>query len=164
MTSVNGAQAKAATPLRPARGGVRAIAPHEAAIAGCVLLAALIAVFWVFTKQQVLQAFEQPADWGHTLFVPFMSGYFAWLKRDEILAKPFKANWFGLPIVVLGVAAYVAATFGPSWFVLHHNARGIAIGVTLFGLALQILGWRATRGLEVICADAWRWQRSGGRY
>lgn len=26
------------------------------------------------------------------------------------------------------------------------------------------LGWRATRDLEAICADAWRWQQSGGRY
>jgi exosortase len=112
-----------------------------------VLLAALIAVFWVFVKQQVLQAFEQPADWGHTLLVPFMSAYFAYLKKDEILAQPFKANWYGLPIVVFGVAAYVASTFGPSWFVLHHNARGLSIGITLFGLSLQILGWKATKYL-----------------
>jgi UDP-glucose 4-epimerase len=24
--------------------------------------------------------------------------------------------------------------------------------------ALQELGWRAERGLEAMCADAWRWQ------
>ncbi len=26
------------------------------------------------------------------------------------------------------------------------------------------LGWRARRDLEAICADAWRWQKNGGRY
>jgi len=26
------------------------------------------------------------------------------------------------------------------------------------------LGWRATRGLDAICADAWRWQAGGGKY
>lgn len=26
------------------------------------------------------------------------------------------------------------------------------------------LRWRATRGLDAICADAWRWQQNGGRY
>jgi exosortase len=76
-----------------------------------------------------------------------MSGYFAYLKKDEILAKPFKANWMGLPIVVFGVAAYVASTFGPSWFVLHHNARGVSIGITLGGLSLLVLGWNATKYL-----------------
>jgi UDP-glucose 4-epimerase len=30
--------------------------------------------------------------------------------------------------------------------------------------AHEALGWRATRGLDAICADAWRWQQSGGRY
>ena len=24
--------------------------------------------------------------------------------------------------------------------------------------------WRATRDIDVICADAWRWQQNGGRY
>ena len=30
--------------------------------------------------------------------------------------------------------------------------------------ASRVLGWRATRDLDAICADAWRWQTSGGRY
>jgi exosortase len=124
---------------------VVSLTPAQVAVAGAVLLAALVAVFWIFVKSQVLHALAEPADWGHTLVVPFISGYFLWLRRDELVAKPFTPNWLGAPIVALGVAAYVAATFGPSWFVLHHNARGLAIGVTLFGLALQILGWRATK-------------------
>ena len=28
----------------------------------------------------------------------------------------------------------------------------------------KLLGWRATRELDAICADAWRWQKNGGRY
>jgi exosortase len=112
---------------------------------GLGLLAALVAVFWVFVEGQFRMALEAPADWGHTLIVPFISGYFVYLRKDELLEKPFTANWLGLPIVVLGVAFYVASTFGPSWFVLHHNARGLSIGITLLGLSLQLLGWRATR-------------------
>lgn len=112
---------------------------------GLGLLAALVAVFWVFVEGQFRMALEAPADWGHTLIVPFISGYFVYLRKDELLAKPFTANWLGLPIVIFGVAFYVASTFGPSWFVLHHNARGLSIGITLFGLSLQLLGWRATR-------------------
>lgn len=30
--------------------------------------------------------------------------------------------------------------------------------------AEKLLGWKATRGLDAICADAWRWQKNGGRY
>lgn len=30
--------------------------------------------------------------------------------------------------------------------------------------AAALLGWRPTRDLDAICADAWRWQKNGGRY
>jgi UDP-glucose 4-epimerase len=30
--------------------------------------------------------------------------------------------------------------------------------------ARALLQWRATRGLDAICADAWRWQSAGGKY
>jgi UDP-glucose 4-epimerase len=30
--------------------------------------------------------------------------------------------------------------------------------------AQRTLGWRATRDLDVICEDAWRWQQGGGRF
>jgi UDP-glucose 4-epimerase len=30
--------------------------------------------------------------------------------------------------------------------------------------AEKLLGWRTKRGLDAICADAWRWQKNGGRY
>jgi UDP-glucose 4-epimerase len=29
--------------------------------------------------------------------------------------------------------------------------------------AHDTFGWRATRSLDAICADAWKWQKSGGR-
>ena len=32
------------------------------------------------------------------------------------------------------------------------------------GRAEKLLQWRATRDLKTICADAWRWQKNGGRY
>jgi len=32
------------------------------------------------------------------------------------------------------------------------------------GQAQKLLQWTATRELEAICADAWRWQKNGGRY
>jgi len=27
-------------------------------------------------------------------------------------------------------------------------------------LAFRLMGWRAQRGVEAMCADAWRWQKS----
>ena len=143
MTSSGGAPSIAMA--RPTGPRTVRLSTVQLVLLGLGLLAALVAVFWVFVEGQFRMALEAPADWGHTLIVPFISGYFVYLRKDELLAKPFTANWLGLPVVVLGVAFYVASTFGPSWFVLHHNARGLSIGITLLGLSLQLLGWRETR-------------------
>lgn len=127
------------------RASVLAATPPQIVVAGVLLAAAYVAVFWVFVKTQVKWAFDEPADWGHTLLVPAISGYFVYARRHDLLAAPAKANWWGAPVVVVGVALYVATTFGPPSFVLHHNARGISIGITLLGTVLLLLGGRMTK-------------------
>ena len=134
--------------INTARAGVstaETITFNRLVFAGALLLAVMVCVFWEFARVQVKWALDEPADWGHTLIIPFISGYFVWMRRVEINAHPLTPNWIGFPFVLVGVGAYIASTFGPSWFVLHHNARGAAMGVTLFGLALQICGWRVTK-------------------
>jgi exosortase len=135
----------------PSRPTAASSAPLVTLSSGQMVLAAalacvvLVAVYFKFFQTQVRWALLEPADWGHTLLVPFISGYFVWLRREDLLAQPFRANWLGFPIILVGIAAYVASAFGPSWFVVHHNAQGLSLGVTLFGMILQVCGWRATK-------------------
>ncbi len=121
------------------------LAPSRAllAVSAAVLLAILVATFWNFISAQVRYAIRSPADWGHTLIIPGIAASFVWMRRRELLAEPFRPAWLGLPILVVGVGLYILCTFGPSAFALHHNARGLSFGVSLFGLALLLLGWRA---------------------
>ena len=117
-----------------------------ACIAGGVLLAVLVAVFWEWFRGQVEFAIEFPSDWGHTLLIPFIAGWFVWLRRQEILATPLRPAWSGLAIVVLGLALYAIFIFGPA-ALYHHNTRGFAVGVTLFGMVLLVTGWGWMRWL-----------------
>ncbi len=150
MSAINNEQPQGLEPKMPsdaarARPSVVALAPPQLLGAGLLLLAAFVTVFWVFFSTQVKWALDEPADWGHTLFVPAISGYFIATRRQELLLAPAKACWLGIPLVLLGVGAYVATTFGPAWFVLHHNARGLSAGLTLIGLTLLVLGTRITK-------------------
>ena len=112
-------------------------------IPAAVVLGALLAwMFWDFLRRNVLWAIDQQADWGHTLVIPFIAGYFVYLCRDRLLARPFKTTWFGLVPIVLGVAWYVTCTLGPDT-IRHHNLQGAGVGLTLGGLALLFCGWRA---------------------
>ncbi|MDZ4754292.1 MAG: exosortase/archaeosortase family protein [Phycisphaerae bacterium] len=123
------------------------MSPKTTLIAGVVLGAVLIAVFWFFFYAQARSAYFHPSDWGHTLVIPFISGYFIWLKRHELLAEPFKPAWSGLLLMVVGLAIYFLGYLGPKSLLVHHNARGAGVGLTVIGLALLLFGWRAMRYL-----------------
>jgi hypothetical protein len=102
MTSDPGAQPPASAPgsgpgsvaggLAIPPASIIAASGTQLIAAGVVLLAAIVAVFWTFFATQVKWAFEEPSDWGHTLLVPGIAGYFVWLRREELLASPMKAN------------------------------------------------------------------------
>jgi len=132
----------------------RSTARHEAFAAGwrgpLIGAAALVAIlgwlFWDFVARQCRWAIEQQADWGHTIVVPFIAGYFVYLRRDRLLERPLVTNWFGLAVMIVGVGAYMTCTLGPLTL-RHHNLQSIGIIITLGGIALLFCGWRAMRWL-----------------
>lgn len=111
-----------------------------------VLLAVFCWTFWSFIYRQWLFAIDNQADWGHTLVIPFICGYFVYLSRDKLLAEPFKPAWSGLAPILVGLAIYTICTIGPQ-ALLHHNLHGIGVWTTLFGIVLLLFGYRAMKYL-----------------
>jgi UDP-glucose 4-epimerase len=57
------------------------------------------------------------------------------------------------------VKAFEQASSKPvPYTVMPRRAGDVAACYAEPGEALRLLGWRAERGLEAMCADAWRWQ------
>jgi exosortase len=126
--------------------GTLELTPAMLAGGGAVLLVIFVSVFWHFFFTQFRIAIGQPADWGHILVIPFVSAWFIWLRRDELMAKPFRPAWLGLGVVVFGVLWYSVALLGPSAF-QHGNIQGIGVAFTLAGLCLLLFGWRSAKYL-----------------
>jgi len=123
------------------------LAPAGGAIAGGVVVTLLfVAVFWDFFERQVRFAFEYPSDWGHTLVIPAIAGWFVWLRRQELARTGIRTVWLGFLPVVLGVAWYSVCVFGPQ-VLHHHNLRAAGVGLTLLGTVLLFCGWGALRWL-----------------
>ena len=121
--------------------GVISFSPRKAWGFFGVLGIVFLVVFWDFWKAQGLYAYTFPSDWGHTLLIPFITGWMIWLKRDALHAiEPFRPSWWGMPLVLFGLAFYLMALIGPSWFALHHNARALGVAVTIFGLTVLLFG------------------------
>ena len=122
------------------------VRPAAASLAAAIVLAVFIWLFWAFLERQFRFAVEQQADWGHTLVIPFIAGWFVWLNRARILEQPLRPSITGLVIMIGGVAWYSFTALGPV-FMRHHNLMGIGVGAVIFGLVLAFCGWRAMRYL-----------------
>jgi len=149
-SSINTLMAKATAEPVSARpsGGTMSVPPGMALAFGIALVAVFVGVFWFFFYAQVRTALRLPADWGHTLVIPFISGYLIWQKRDKLAAaQPFRPAWSGLALLAIGVAIYFVAYLGPNSFIIHHNARGFGVALGIFGIALLLFGWKAMRWL-----------------
>lgn len=141
-------------PIAPAGGG-RAAEPRPAAIvvpmrtaviAGGVLAAVFVAVFWNFFFKQARYAYTAPQDWGHTLIIPAISGYFIYLSREKLAAITMRPALLGFVPLFAGIALYMATTFGPP-ALQHHNLRGFGVGITVLGAMLLLCGYAAMRYL-----------------
>ncbi|MBL9140965.1 MAG: exosortase/archaeosortase family protein [Phycisphaerae bacterium] len=141
-------------PVAPAAGGRVAesqpsafvVSGQSAVIAGVVLALVFIGVFWNFFYTQVRYAYTAPQDWGHTLVIPAISAYFVYLSREKLAAMTFRPAMLGLVPLVLGLAVYMAANFGPP-ALQHHNVRGLGVGLALLGVLIYFFGWAALRYL-----------------
>jgi exosortase len=111
-------------------------------LGSAVVVALVLWVFWHFLAAQFRFAIRQQADWGHTLVIPFIAGYFVYINRHRLLTTPFRTTWIGLVPVVLGVAWYMLCWLGPPTL-RHHNLQGAGLTLTLFGLTLLFFGFRA---------------------
>lgn len=146
MSSLSGetrGEAIVAAERRPQDAGV----PEKIAelrgilLGGSILLATVVFVFWHFLAKQFLYAIRQQADWGHTLVIPLIAGYFVYLNRQRLLSTRFRTTWIALLPIVLGTALYVFCWLGPR-AVRHHNLQGAGLSLTLFGIVLLFCGFR----------------------
>ena len=113
------------------------------AIGGAIVLGLMLWLFWHFFARQFRIAIHHQADWGHTLVIPLIAGYFVFLNRHRLLATGFKTTWVGLIPMVLGTAWYMFCWLGPITL-RHHNLQGAGLSLTLFGIVLLFFGFRAT--------------------
>jgi exosortase len=101
-----------------------------------LLAAAFAGVFQHWLYVQNFQSSNHFADWGHAYFVPLVSLYILWQRREELAGTRARVFWPGALVMVAGIAAYVFFIAGYN----NHMIQGWSAIVTLFGLLLLMLG------------------------
>ena len=139
-----GDQSSVAVPAPALTMKIDAAQLRSIAIGTAIILGLLALLYWHFLSSQLRHAFRHQADWGHTLVIPFIAGYFVYLKRENLLAAPFKTTWIGLVPIILGSGWYMFCWLGPQ-AIRHHNLQAVGLAAALFGIVLLFCGFRAMK-------------------
>lgn len=113
------------------------VAPATIAIAA-MTAAAFFGLFFRWFVKQGEFSMAKLEDWGHAFFVPAIAGYLAWQRRRSLSSTTPRVFLPGILPVVLGIAVYLQYSYAP--IPGTHMIQGFAIVLTIFGIALTLLG------------------------
>lgn len=101
-----------------------------------VVLAALLFLYFPFLQTLV-------ADWGtnddysHGYFIPALTIYFIYTRRDQLRRTPIVPSNYGLAVIIVGLGQLILAKIGAEFFL-----QRTSLIVVLLGLVLFFYGWR----------------------
>jgi len=121
----------------PARGAGVAVMTPSGLAATVVLSLAFVGLFHHWFYIQNFISWNNSGDWGHAYFVPIVSLYLLWLKRDELARVEFRTFWPALIPFVLGIMCYLIFQVST---LNNHMVRGWSLILTLFGLVMLVGG------------------------
>jgi exosortase len=104
---------------------------------------AIFAGFYPMLERLVRQWIDD-GDMSHGFFVPLVSGYLVWTRKDEILAASNRRNYWGLAIMAVAAVQYVLGHLAAELFInrtsLILSLAGMAVFIGSWGL-LRILAF-----------------------
>jgi len=103
---------------------------------------ALLIVTYFPILKHLVEQWSNDADVGHGFFVPLVSGYIAWQRRDQLMALAWKPAWWGLALMVWGGLQAYIGLLGAELFL-----QRTAFLITLVGLLLVLGGTALIREL-----------------
>ena len=84
-------------------------------------------------------------EYSHGYMIPFVAAYLLWQHINQLPAVTDKGAWAGLIFLAIGLAAFVLGELSALYTVIQYGFL-----LSLFGLALAFLGWKAMRLIWVV--------------
>lgn len=125
-------------PQRP--GSVRSLLPPTPVLLAFGLPCLLL--FWVYfpVLSGLASSWQHDPRYSHGYCVPLFSAYLLWSRRASIAGVVPAANWWGLPVLLIGLALNAAGTYlYLDWF------NSLSLLPTFAGVILLLGGWPALR-------------------
>ncbi len=94
-------------------------------------LAALTVVVYFPVLRHLVSVWSSDDDMGHGFFVPLVAGYLVWQRRAPLMAMEWKPAWWGVAVLLLGVAESYVGTLGAEQFLQASSVLVTVVGILL---------------------------------
>jgi exosortase len=95
----------------------------------------LLAIGYAPVLRRLFWQWMNEPDFGHGFFVPLVSGYIIWQRRQELMSIRTSGSWWGLLLIVWGMLQLGVATLGAELFLAR-----TALLISLAGAILLMAG------------------------
>ncbi|HUI62659.1 MAG TPA: VPLPA-CTERM-specific exosortase XrtD [Steroidobacteraceae bacterium] len=107
-------------------------------VPGYALLALAVAAAAVLFSQAIGQLYaiwnDQP-EYSYGILIPFLSAFLIWRERHLLRGLPFTGSWYGLALILVGLALRLIGQLSTMHAVVHY-----AFLLVLYGLVLALTG------------------------
>jgi exosortase D (VPLPA-CTERM-specific) len=90
----------------------------------------------------LVEVWATDETYGHGFFVPVISLYLVWLRRSRLEEAALAGAWWGLPVLVAGLALYFVGEFATLYVAQH-----LSLWLVVVGLLLAAIGPAGVRAI-----------------
>lgn len=100
-----------------------------------LIVAGLLAYLYADSLAVLGRAWFEDDNYSHGPFIPLISLYLIWLRRESLVTVELRGAWWGIAIVALGLGGYVVGQFAAM-----HAVVQVSFWLVLVGFAACVVG------------------------
>jgi exosortase D (VPLPA-CTERM-specific) len=86
----------------------------------------------------MLDRWGRKEEYGYAYFLPFITAYLIWQRRDRLVETEFRPSWLGVAVVLMAGFLFFMGEIATTFTLVQY-----ALILTIVGLAYALLGWQA---------------------
>jgi exosortase D (VPLPA-CTERM-specific) len=87
---------------------------------------------------QMFEIWARKEEYGYAYFLPFITLYLIWQRRDKLAAEKFRPSWIGVVAIVFAGFLFFLGMIATTYTLVQYS-----LVMVVFGFAYAVLGWQA---------------------